>query len=155
MLCRGVAGIGCRAAKICRPVYRPSYTVLGSKSTGKFAGATGSGTYAITILAEANLLPGKTTCSANNTGNAIAKGRVDHVQGNRPADAQAVAKRKVRETSRTERAGLLERMAEAAAAAALLADTKAEAAAHLTRIDGRLQALMRWRPRAKEGGNGT
>jgi len=46
-------------------------------------------------------------------------------------------------------------MAEAAAAAALLADTKAEAAAHLTRIDGRLQALMRWRPRAKEGGNGT
>ena len=54
-----------------------------------------------------------------------------------------------------ERAGLLERMAEAAAAAALLADTKAEAAAHLTRIDGRLQALMRWRPRAEEGGNGT
>jgi len=54
--------------------YRPSYTVLGSKSTGKFAGATGGGTYAITILAEANLLPGKTTCSANNTGNAIAKG---------------------------------------------------------------------------------
>ena len=51
-----------------------TYTVLGSKSTGKFAGATGSGTYAITILAEANLLPGKTTCSANNTGNAIAKG---------------------------------------------------------------------------------
>ena len=44
------------------------------QSTGKFAGATGSGTYAITILAEANLLPGKTTCSANNTGNAIAKG---------------------------------------------------------------------------------
>jgi len=51
-----------------------TYTVLGSKSTGKFAGATGSGTYAITILAEANLLPGKTTCSANDTGNAIAKG---------------------------------------------------------------------------------
>ena len=41
---------------------------------GKFAGATGSGTYAITLLAEANLLPGKTSCSANNTGNVIAKG---------------------------------------------------------------------------------
>ncbi len=41
-----------------------TYTVLGSKSTGKFAGATGSGTYAITLLAEANLLAGRTTCSA-------------------------------------------------------------------------------------------
>jgi hypothetical protein len=39
-----------------------TYTVLGSKSTGKFAGATGHGTYAITILAAANLLANKTFC---------------------------------------------------------------------------------------------
>ncbi len=51
-----------------------TYTVLGSKSTGKFAGATGSGAYAITIAAEANLLPGKTTCNVNDTGNVVAKG---------------------------------------------------------------------------------
>ena len=51
-----------------------SYVVLGSKSTGKFAGATGSGTYAVTILAEANLLAGKTTCSAKNTGSVAVKG---------------------------------------------------------------------------------
>ena len=51
-----------------------TYTVLGSKSTAKFAGATGSGTYAITILAAANLLPGKTTCSAKNTGTLAVKG---------------------------------------------------------------------------------
>ena len=51
-----------------------TYTVLGSKSTAKFAGATGSGTYAITILAAANLLPGKTTCSAKNTGTVAVKG---------------------------------------------------------------------------------
>jgi len=51
-----------------------TYTVLGSKSTGKFAGATGSGTYAITIVAEANLLSGKTTCSAKNTGRVAVSG---------------------------------------------------------------------------------
>jgi hypothetical protein len=51
-----------------------TYTVLGSKSTAKFAGATGSGTYAITILAAANLLRGKTTCSAKNTGTVAVKG---------------------------------------------------------------------------------
>lgn len=50
------------------------YTVIGSKSTGKFAGATGSGTYTITFLAEANLLAGRTTCSISNTGNVFAKG---------------------------------------------------------------------------------
>ena len=33
-----------------------------SKSTGKFAGATGHGTYAITILAAANLLSDNTVC---------------------------------------------------------------------------------------------
>lgn len=48
-----------------------SYTVDGSKSTGKFAGATGSGTFTITIVAAADLLPGKTTCTANNTGNVL------------------------------------------------------------------------------------
>jgi hypothetical protein len=60
------------------------YTVLGSKSTGKFAGATGSGTYAITILAEANLLAGKTTCSANNTGNVMATGASITFKGSGP-----------------------------------------------------------------------
>lgn len=53
-----------------------SYIVDGSQSTGKFAGATGSGTYSVTIVATANLLPGKTACSANNTGNVSAKGTV-------------------------------------------------------------------------------
>lgn len=51
-----------------------SYTVNGSKSTGKFAGATGSGTFASTIIAAADLLPGKTTCTANNTGNVVPTG---------------------------------------------------------------------------------
>jgi len=51
-----------------------SYTVDGSKSTGKFAGATGSGTYALTIVAAADLSPGKTTCTANNTGNVLPTG---------------------------------------------------------------------------------
>jgi hypothetical protein len=39
-----------------------TYTVLGSNSTGKFSGATGHGTYAITILAAANLLSDNTVC---------------------------------------------------------------------------------------------
>jgi hypothetical protein len=51
-----------------------SYTVDGSKSTGKFAGATGSGTFALTIVAAADLLPGKTTCTSNNTGSVVSKG---------------------------------------------------------------------------------
>ena len=51
-----------------------SYKVDGSKSTGRFAGATGSGTFTLTILADADLLAGKTTCSANNTGNVLATG---------------------------------------------------------------------------------
>jgi hypothetical protein len=51
-----------------------SYTVNGSKSTGKFAGATGSGSFTLTIIASAELLAGKTTCSANNTGNALGAG---------------------------------------------------------------------------------
>jgi hypothetical protein len=50
------------------------FKVDGSKSTGKFAGATGSGTYTLTIVASADLSAGKTTCSANNTSNALATG---------------------------------------------------------------------------------
>jgi len=50
-----------------------TYVVDGSKSTGKFAGATGHGNYSISFVAEADLMPGKTTCSDNNTGNVIAK----------------------------------------------------------------------------------
>jgi hypothetical protein len=51
-----------------------TYVVNGSKSTGKFAGATGHGNYSISFVAEADLLAGKTTCSDNNTGSVIAKG---------------------------------------------------------------------------------
>ena len=51
-----------------------TYTVDSSKSTGKFAGATGSGTFAVTIVASADLSAGKTTCSANNTGKVMATG---------------------------------------------------------------------------------
>lgn len=39
-----------------------TYTVLGSESTGRFAGATGHGTYALTILTTASMLPDKTFC---------------------------------------------------------------------------------------------
>lgn len=39
-----------------------TYVVLGSQSTGKFAGATGHGTYAFTILTAANMLADKTFC---------------------------------------------------------------------------------------------
>lgn len=51
-----------------------SYTVIGSQSTGKFAGAAGSGTGTTTVVLGATLMPGKTTCSVNNTRNAITKG---------------------------------------------------------------------------------
>jgi hypothetical protein len=52
-----------------------SYTVVGSQSTGKFAGAAGSGTITSTVVLGADLLPGKTTCSVDNVGsNGIAKG---------------------------------------------------------------------------------
>jgi len=50
------------------------YTVVGSQSTGKFAGATGSGTYVTTVVLGADLQPGRTTCSVANAGNVIAKG---------------------------------------------------------------------------------
>lgn len=50
------------------------YTVVGSQSTGKFAGATGSGTYVTTVVVGADLQPGRTTCSVSSVGNLIAKG---------------------------------------------------------------------------------
>jgi hypothetical protein len=50
-----------------------TYTVLGSESTGRFAGATGHGTYALTILTEASMLPDKTFCDLLS-GNVSAKG---------------------------------------------------------------------------------
>ena len=50
------------------------YTVAGSRSTGKFAGATGGGAYVTTVVVGADLLPGRTTCSVSNAGNVIAKG---------------------------------------------------------------------------------
>lgn len=51
-----------------------TYTVDSSKSSGKFEGATGSGNFAVTIVASADLSAGKTTCSANNTGKVMARG---------------------------------------------------------------------------------
>jgi hypothetical protein len=51
-----------------------SYTVVGSQSTGKFAGAAGGGTGTTTVVLGAALMPGQTTCSINNTRNAITRG---------------------------------------------------------------------------------
>jgi hypothetical protein len=51
-----------------------SYAAVGSQSTGKFAGATGSGTGATKVVLGANLLPGKTTCSVSNTSGVVTKG---------------------------------------------------------------------------------
>jgi hypothetical protein len=50
------------------------YTVIGSHSTGKFAGATGGGTSVTTVVVAADLQPGRTTCSLNSAGTVIAKG---------------------------------------------------------------------------------
>ena len=50
------------------------YAVAGSRSTGKFAGATGGGAYVTTVVVGADLLPGRTTCSVSNAGTVIAKG---------------------------------------------------------------------------------
>lgn len=50
-----------------------TYTVDGSKSTGKFAGATGHGTFNLTVAGAAQLQSG-TTCNINNLGNVVAKG---------------------------------------------------------------------------------
>jgi hypothetical protein len=51
-----------------------NYVVEGSQSTGKFAGATGNGSYAITIRGAAPLLAAKTTCSTPNTGDVVPQG---------------------------------------------------------------------------------
>ena len=50
------------------------YTVAGSQSTGKFAGAAGGGTYVTTVVVGADLLPGRTTCSISSAGSVIATG---------------------------------------------------------------------------------
>lgn len=50
------------------------YTVVGSQSTEKFAGATGSGTYVTTVALGADLQPGRTTCSVSNVGTVVAQG---------------------------------------------------------------------------------
>jgi len=50
------------------------YTVVGSQSTGKFAGAAGGGAYVTTVVLGADLQPGRTTCSLSNAGSVIAKG---------------------------------------------------------------------------------
>jgi len=50
------------------------YTVVGSQSTGTFAGATGGGTYVTTVVLGADLLPGRTTCSVSNAGTVTAQG---------------------------------------------------------------------------------
>jgi len=51
-----------------------NYLVDGSQSTGGFAGATGNGSYVITILGAAPLLTGKTTCTTTNTGDVVPQG---------------------------------------------------------------------------------
>lgn len=51
-----------------------NYVVDGSQSTGKFAGAIGNGSYAITFLGAAPLLAGKTTCATPNTGDVVPQG---------------------------------------------------------------------------------
>jgi hypothetical protein len=50
------------------------YTVVGSHSTGKFAGSAGGGTSVTTVVVAADLQPGRTTCSVSNAGTVIAKG---------------------------------------------------------------------------------
>src|SRR5260370_32734867 len=54
----------------------------------------------------------------------------------------------------SQRDGLRERLAAAGAAASSLERERNEAAAYIARIDGRLEALMRWRPQPSEGGGG-
>jgi len=61
-----------------------TYTVDGAKSTGKFAGATGSGTFAINMTAAAKLSSGKTTCTTNNTGSILATGASVTFKGTGP-----------------------------------------------------------------------
>jgi hypothetical protein len=51
-----------------------TYVVDGAKSTGKFAGATGSGTFTISAVAPMDLMHGQTKCTAKDTGNPMASG---------------------------------------------------------------------------------
>ncbi len=51
-----------------------NYMVDGSRSTGKFEGAIGNGSYQIRILGAAPLLPDKTTCSTSDTGDVVSQG---------------------------------------------------------------------------------
>ena len=50
------------------------YTVVESLSTGTFAGATGGGTYVTRVVLGADLLPGRSACSAGTAGTVIATG---------------------------------------------------------------------------------
>jgi hypothetical protein len=50
------------------------YKVVGSQSTGEFAGAAGGGTYVTTVVVGADLQPGRTTCTVSNAGTVIAEG---------------------------------------------------------------------------------
>jgi hypothetical protein len=50
-----------------------TYVVDGAKSTGKFAGATGSGTFTISAVATMDLMHG-TKCTTKGTGNPMASG---------------------------------------------------------------------------------
>jgi hypothetical protein len=50
------------------------YTVVGSQSTGEFAGAAGGGTYLTRVVVGADLQPGRTTCSVSSAGTVVAKG---------------------------------------------------------------------------------
>jgi hypothetical protein len=61
-----------------------SYVVDGSKSTGNFAQATGSGTFTIFFVASANLLSGKTICAAGDTGSLLAQGAAINFKASGP-----------------------------------------------------------------------
>jgi hypothetical protein len=51
-----------------------NYLVDGSRSTGQFAGASGNGSYQITVHGAAPLLPNKTTCTTGDTGDVVPQG---------------------------------------------------------------------------------
>ena len=57
-----------------RQVGRGTYVVVGAKSTGKFEGATGHGTYVVTFTAQAKRLSAAKPCSQGNIGNPLAAG---------------------------------------------------------------------------------
>jgi len=61
-----------------------TYVVDGAKSTGKFAGATGRGTFTVSAVAAMNLLHGQTKCTAKGTGNPMASGTAITFQASGP-----------------------------------------------------------------------